>query len=173
MSSSGVEHGEEIQEGKARCPGTQEEKDDEGDAGEEEKETGVKARARSNRSVAAALGRFRRQDQRSIVPSPQAVTPPQHGAPVKSRRPHACAFESKLSTHARSECALTATIQNIRPATAFAYSTLIKNRPTIRVAAPALAPGRPLSARQVPSCSNQRSIKFGITEVAHENRYSE
>jgi hypothetical protein len=55
---------------KARYPGTQKEGDDEGNAGEEEKETSVKARARSGRSVAAALGGFRRQDQRSIVPSP-------------------------------------------------------------------------------------------------------
>jgi len=42
MSSSGVEHGEEIQEGKAQCLGAHEEKDEEGDA---EKETGANAHA--------------------------------------------------------------------------------------------------------------------------------
>jgi len=70
-----IERGEEIQESKARCPGPQEEGDEESDSGEEEKETGVKARSRSNRSVAAALGRFRRQDQRSIVPSRKKGSP--------------------------------------------------------------------------------------------------
>ena len=59
---------EEIQEGKTRCPGAQEEGDEEGDAGEEgnhREETGDKTRARSDSSDAAD-GKFRRQDRRSI-----------------------------------------------------------------------------------------------------------
>jgi len=59
---------EEIQEGKTRCPGAQEEGDEEGDASEEEnrgKEAGAKARARSDSSD-ANLRKFRRQDRRSI-----------------------------------------------------------------------------------------------------------
>ncbi|MGC1842486.1 MAG: hypothetical protein WA730_08815 [Pseudolabrys sp.] len=55
---------------KRGTPARNKEGDDESDAGEEEKETGVKARARSGRSVATALGRFRRQDQRSIGKRP-------------------------------------------------------------------------------------------------------
>ena len=61
-----IERGEEIQESKARCTGPQEEGDEESDPGEEEKETGPKASARSGGSVAAARGRFRRQERRSI-----------------------------------------------------------------------------------------------------------
>ena len=68
LNRSEVERGEEIQESKARCPGPQEEGDEESDSGEEEKETGAKASARSGGSVAAARGRFRRQDRRSIDP---------------------------------------------------------------------------------------------------------
>ena len=64
-----IERGEEIQESKARCPGPQEEGDEESDSGEEEKETSAKASARSGGSVAAARGRFRRQDRRSIDPA--------------------------------------------------------------------------------------------------------
>jgi hypothetical protein len=45
------ERGQEIQEGKARCPSAQEEGDEKGDAGEKEKETGAKARARSDRAT--------------------------------------------------------------------------------------------------------------------------
>ena len=63
-----IERGEEIQESKARCPGPQEEGDEESDSGEEEKEASAKASARSGGSVAAARGRFRRQDRRSIDP---------------------------------------------------------------------------------------------------------
>ena len=55
---------EEIQEGKTRCPGTQEEGDEEGDAGEEDIR-GEEARARSDGSD-AALRKFRRRDRRSI-----------------------------------------------------------------------------------------------------------
>ena len=54
-----VESGEEIQEGKARCPAAQEERDEDGDASEKEKE--ASAKARSDRSV-AAVGKFGRQD---------------------------------------------------------------------------------------------------------------
>jgi hypothetical protein len=50
----------------ALFPGAQEEGDEESDTREEEKETGAKARACSGRSVAAGLGRFRRQDRKSL-----------------------------------------------------------------------------------------------------------
>jgi hypothetical protein len=52
-----VKRGEEIQDGEAQCPRAQEERD------EGEKETSAKARARSDRSVAASLGRFRRHEE--------------------------------------------------------------------------------------------------------------
>jgi hypothetical protein len=50
-----VEHGEEIQEGKTRCPSAHEEKDE----GGAKKETGAKAR--SGRSI--ALGGLRRREE--------------------------------------------------------------------------------------------------------------
>ena len=56
-----VESGEEIQEGKARCPAAQEERDEEGDAGDEGKEASAKARARSDGSI-VTVGKFGRQD---------------------------------------------------------------------------------------------------------------
>ena len=80
-----VECGEEIQEGKARRPSAQEEGDEEGDAGEEEKETGAKARARSDRSVAVAW-KFRRQDRRSIDHHPRQQR--HRATPIVRGRPH-------------------------------------------------------------------------------------
>jgi hypothetical protein len=54
----GVEHGEEIQEGKAQCIGAHEEKDEEDDA---EKETGAKAHARFSQSI--SLGGVRGREE--------------------------------------------------------------------------------------------------------------
>jgi hypothetical protein len=68
MSSSGVEHGEEIQEGKAQCLGAHEEKDEEGDA---EKETGANAHARSNQSIGLG-GLRRRKSEKCLEPVAQA-----------------------------------------------------------------------------------------------------
>ena len=86
-----VERGQEIQEGKARCPGAQEERDEEGDPREEKKETGAKARACSGRPVAAGLGRFRWQDRKSLD---------HHRRRQRHRADHLCAVQ--IGARARS-----------------------------------------------------------------------
>ena len=71
---------EEIQEGKTRCPGAQEEN--------RGKEAGAKARARSDSSD-ADLRKFRRQDRRSIDTANKALAPeterPPRGGPSEIR----------------------------------------------------------------------------------------